>query len=264
MWHPLLIAGMRSFIAALFLIAVRILFPRRSAKSRLGPLILGGITYSLTMIAFIVANKMTSSANAILLQYTAPLWTALLGWAILKEKPRTEHWIALAAVTAGLFLLFKDSRQSNSQSFAGNCIALFSGLCFASHSIFLRMQKEGTPSDSMLLSHLLCAALTLPFIFFYPPDFSPANFWIIMFMGVIQIGCASLLFSYGIKRVGAVQAMLTALIEPVLNPVWVLFIVGEKPSAATVAGGLIIISALVGSSLMAFYAKGSASSRSRG
>jgi drug/metabolite transporter (DMT)-like permease len=248
-WHPLVIAGIRSFIAALFLFAVRLLFPRRGLQSRLRPLLLGALAYSLTMIAFIIANKMTSSANAILLQYTAPVWTALLGSLILKEQVRAAQWVALAVVTLGLGIFFKDSWQISSTNLIGDCIALFSGLCFAANAVFLRLQKEGNPRDSLLLSHILCAVAALPFLFIAPPSFSYPQAGTILFMGVVQIGCASLLFSYGIKRVSAVNAMLTAMIEPLLNPLWVLLIVGEQPSAATIIGGALIIGALAGSSL---------------
>jgi drug/metabolite transporter (DMT)-like permease len=112
------------------------------------------------------------------------------------------------------------------------------------------MQKEGNPMDSMLLAHIVTGLCSIPFFFIVPPRIDLPNMGIILFMGLIQIGAASLLFSYGIKRVTAIQAMLTAMIEPVLNPVWVLLVTGERPSLSALLGGGIIVTAVVISSLI--------------
>jgi drug/metabolite transporter (DMT)-like permease len=100
----------------------------------------------------------------------------------------------------------------------------------------------------MLFSHFMCLIASIPFIFVYPPVLTAGNVLIITYMGIFQLGIASALFAYGIKRVPAVQAMLTSAIEPVLNPVWVLLAIGERPVFSVIAGGAIIISAVVFSS----------------
>jgi drug/metabolite transporter (DMT)-like permease len=112
------------------------------------------------------------------------------------------------------------------------------------------MQKDGNPADSMLLAHVITSAAAIPFIVLYPPALNPGAFAAISFMGIIQIGLASLLFAFGIKRISALEAMLTSMIEPVLNPVWVLLVTGEKPSASALIGGGIIIAAVVFSSVV--------------
>jgi drug/metabolite transporter (DMT)-like permease len=248
-WHPVLIAGSRSFVAALFMLSCRFIFPPKFAvKSRKGPLWAGAVVYALTMLTFVTANKLTTSANAIMLQYSAPAWAALLGWILLKEKPRWEHWGALVFVFGGLALFFKDGFAGG--AFLGDGLALLSGVFFGAHSVFLRMQKDGNPSDSMLLAHGLNFAFSVPFFFLYFPVFEAPALGAVLYMGVIQIGCASLLFSYGIRRVRAVQAMLTAMVEPVLNPLWVLIVTGEKPSFSALIGGGIIITAVAASSVI--------------
>jgi drug/metabolite transporter (DMT)-like permease len=248
-WHPVVIAGSRSFMAALFMLAVRGIFPPKFAvKNRKGPLWAGAVVYALTMQSFVIANKLTTSANAIMLQYSAPVWAGLLGWILIREKPHWEHWGAVACVLGGLTLFFKDSLSGG--AFLGDSVALVSGVFFGAHSVFLRMQKDGNPADSMLLAHVLNFTLSVPFFFLYFPDFEAPAVAAILYMGIIQIGCASLLFSFGIKRVSAVQAMLTAMIEPVLNPLWVLAITGEKPSVSAIIGGGIIIAAVVASSVI--------------
>jgi drug/metabolite transporter (DMT)-like permease len=249
-WHPLVIAGLRSFIAALFLLTIRLLFPPRpgSGKNRLAPLLAGAVVYAFTMITFVTANKLTSSANAIMLQYSAPVWAALLGWLLVREKPHWEHWGALALVMGGLALFFRDGLSSG--HLLGDVVAVVSGVLFGAHSVVLRMMKNGNPRDSMLLAHVLNAAICAPFIIIYTPHFTVQTVAPIIYMGLIQIGCASVLFAYGIKRVSAIQAMLTAMIEPVLNPVWVLAVTGEKPSVSALIGGGIIIIAVAASSLI--------------
>jgi drug/metabolite transporter (DMT)-like permease len=248
-WHPVVIAGSRSFMAAVFMIAFRLIFPPKfTVKSRKGPLWAGAVAYALTMQFFVIANKLTTSANAIMLQYSAPVWAGLLGWFLIKEKPHWEHWGALVCVFGGLTLFFKDSFGGG--AFLGDAVALLSGVFFGAHSVLLRMQKDGNPADSMLLAHGLNFALSIPFLFLYFPVFEAQALGAVLYMGIIQVGCASLLFSYGIKRVSAVQAMLTAMIEPVLNPLWVLFVTGEKPSVSALIGGGIIIAAVMASSVI--------------
>ncbi|MDR2070935.1 MAG: DMT family transporter [Treponema sp.] len=250
-WHPILIAGARSFLAVLVLTAAGFLKPRRiKVKSRPLYVFAGGCAYASTMILFVIANKLTASANAILLQYSAPVWAAMLGWVLLKEKPRWEHWGALVLVMGGMILFFKDSLVLSGSAFLGNSIAVFSGICFGANSVFMRMLKDGNPADAMFLAHVFTAVFSIPFFFLYPPVVNAGALLAIAFMGVFQIGMASLLFAYGIKRVTALQAMLTAMIEPVLNPVWVLLVTGEKPAAPAIAGGLIIVAAVAASSLI--------------
>jgi drug/metabolite transporter (DMT)-like permease len=247
-WHPLLIAGMRSLIAALFMILLRFVSPlRRRQPFKLKSCWGGGISYALTMTLFCIANKLTTSANAILLQYSAPIWAALFGWMLAKEKPKLSNWISLVMVVGGLFLFFKNALGSG--SLLGNILALASGLTFGANSAFMRIQKEGDPADSMILAHVITAALSLPLMCIRPPEFSPGSILALLFMGIVQIGIASLLFAYAIRRISAVQAMLTAVIEPILNPVWVFLVTGEKPALSALLGGAVILAAVLVSTL---------------
>jgi drug/metabolite transporter (DMT)-like permease len=225
------------------------LFTRRRSRTTKPLLVFAaGLAYAATMIAFVIANKLTTSANAISLQYSAPLWAAIIGWVLIKEKLYWEHWGALCLVIGGLFIFFKDSVGGG--TLAGDCIAVLSGVFFGTNSVCMRMQKEGNPADAMLLSHILCAAFAIPFAFLYTPILTAGSMGALLFMGTLQIGCASLLFAYGIKRVSSIQAMLTAVIEPVLNPLWVLVVTGERPSLAALLGGGLILSGVFVSSII--------------
>ena len=248
-WHPVVITSLRSLLAAVFLLVVRLAAPPpKGFKNPPVPFCAAAIAFAATMLAFVIANKLTSSANAIMLQYSAPIWAALLGWWLVKEKPHWEHWAALALVFGGLALFFRDSLGRG--AFLGDALALLSGFLFGIESVFFRMMKDGNPRDAMLLAHVLCAVVGIPFVFIYPPAISVSTTLSIIYMGTIQIGLASLLFAYGIKRISAIQAMLIAAAEPILNPVWVMAITGEKPSLTAIAGGVIIIAAVVASSLI--------------
>ncbi|MDR0557814.1 MAG: DMT family transporter [Treponema sp.] len=251
-WHPVVIAGGRSFIAALFMLAIKLLIPQKKAfvhmreKPAVPAAFAAGWCYAGAMITFVVANKLTASANVILLQYSAPIWACLLAWLLIKEKPGWEHWTAIALTAGGMILFFKDGLKTG--AIAGDVLAVVSGILFGANSVFMRMQKNGTPSDSMLVSHIVTALFAIPFFIIFFPTFTLSSTSTVAFMGVVQTGFASLLFSYGIKRINAIQAMLTASIEPVLNPLWVLAATGETPSSSAMIGGAVILFAVVFSS----------------
>jgi drug/metabolite transporter (DMT)-like permease len=115
----------------------------------------------------------------------------------------------------------------------------------------MRMQKDGSPLESNLLSHWITAAIMLPAALFFPaPAVTPVSILVILALGVLQVGLASVFFAWGIKRVTAVQAVLVTVIEPVLNPLWVFIFVGELPGAAALVGGFIIVGAVTTASVI--------------
>ena len=262
-WHPMVISGGRSILAVAVLIVIRF-FPLNRNGSltkkatrikeilKEAPMLAAsGLCYAATMILFVIANKLTASANAILLQYAAPVWTALFAWFLLRERPHWEQWCALVFVSLGMYLVFSSGLQAG--SVLGDIIAVLSGIAFGANSIVLRMRKDGNPADILIFSHIICAVFSIPFFFLYPPSISVNSILCISFMGIFQIGAASALFAYGIRRVPAVQAMLTAAIEPVLNPIWVLLTIGERPGLSVIAGGAVILAAVIFSSILTSF-----------
>jgi drug/metabolite transporter (DMT)-like permease len=198
-----------------------------------------GAANALTMTLFVLSTKLTTAANAILLQYCAPILVAILGWLILKEKPRWEHWAGLVLIMAGICIFFLDKVSGGNNM--GNILALVSGFTFALYSIFLRKQKNGSPAESVILSHALVSLAAVPFVFLFPPEVKASSLAAVFYLGIFQVGLASLLFTYGIKHIPALQSMLIAGLEPILNPLWVFFLIGEEPSANAITGGLIIV-----------------------
>lgn len=244
-WNPFWIAGFRSLIAGAFLLTL----VRTLKLNWSWPLVAAALANAVCMMLFVAANKMTTSANAILIQYWAPVATAFLGVFVLKEKIHKEQVLALVATLGGLVLLFADKLGPG--ALWGNLAALASGLAFSLMFLFTRMQKDGTPLQSLMLSHFLCALVALPIAAFQEmPTFNPGSVAAIFALGIGQIGLAAVFFSYGIKRVSAVTANLLAVIEPVFNPVWVFLLLGESPTGWTLAGGALILVSVTAASIV--------------
>ena len=201
-----------------------------------------------TMILFVHANKLTFAANAIMLQYAAPIWACLLGWYYLKEKPFWEHWFALGLVCVGMYLFFGNSLGGG--SLLGDLLGMLSGVTFAANLIVLRKYRNENPLDIMICAHMMTFVCAIPFYFLHGMEMNTADIISILYMGILQIGIPSAIYVYGVKRISAVQVMLTASIEPILSPVWVLLVTGERPGYIAFAGGAVIIFAVVISSII--------------
>jgi drug/metabolite transporter (DMT)-like permease len=250
-WNPFAIACGRSAVAALFILA----WIRRPRFTLSGPQVCAALANAATMLLFVYANKATTSANAILLQYGEPVYVAIIGSFALKERPKPEQWVALAFVAFGMGLFFAGAPASGGGSgkdgLLGDAAAATAGLTFALYTIFMRMQKNGSPVESALLSHVLAAAISLAICLFLPaPRIDARSIAAIAALGVLQIGLASVLFSVGIKRVTAMDASLIGVLEPVFNPVWVFLATREAPGPDAFAGGGCIIAAVLGSTLL--------------
>jgi drug/metabolite transporter (DMT)-like permease len=243
-WHPMVIAGLRSAIAAMFMLLVsgkRIFVRRASAKT--GLLWAAACTSAATKILYVLANKLTTPANAILLQHSAPVWAIFLAWLLIGEKPSKKQCAALVLVCLGLTVFFANGLGS--ASFIGDGTALAAGMCFGASMVFLRMNREGSPALCLFLSHCIPVALSIPFIAANPPVFTAASVAAILFLGIFQVGIASLLYAYSIKRIHTLDAVFIDQLEPVLNPVWVFVATSEIPAHLSIVGGAIIVAAVL-------------------
>lgn len=238
-WNPIAIAGMRSLIASL----VIFVYLRRPRIHFSFPQIAAAIANAATMFLFVSANKTTTAANAILLQYVAPVLTAFMGAILLKERPYVEHFAAFPFVAVGMVVMFFDE-LSGGKVF-GNILAIMSAVTFSFYFVFMRMQKDGSPLESILLSHWLTAGICMALSFFLPvPQVTAKSLMAIVVLGIVQLGFSAILFSIAIKRVSAVSANLIAIIEPVFNPLWVFLAIREAPGVHTLIGGGVIVLAV--------------------
>ncbi len=235
-WNPVAIAGSRSGVAAL----VMLLYVRKPKFTKSKAQITGAFFYMLMVILFVVANKLTTAANVILLQYTAPIWVAILAAWILKEKTRKVDWLAIAAVMGGMVLFFLGDLGGG--ALLGNLISIVSGVLLALTVIFLRLQKDGSQIEMTLLGNLLTFLVSLPFIFQSVPD--TRSIVGIVILGVFQLGISYTLFSIAVRHVTALEAILIPVIEPILNPIWVFLATGERPGGLALVGGLIVVVAV--------------------
>jgi drug/metabolite transporter (DMT)-like permease len=229
----LAVAGFRSAIA----LPVLLIFFGRQAVNFSASQLVGGACYAATVILFVSATKLTTSGNAILLQYTAPLYVALLSGWLLHERTRWFDWAAIAAVLCGMSLFFLDQLSTGGRS--GNILAVISGLAFASLIIAMRRQKDASPAGSAILGNLLTVLICLPWMVQSPPG---GTDWIgLVLLGVFQIGLSYVCYSVAIRNVTAMEAILIPMVEPILNPLWVLLWMGEKMGSWALLGGAVVI-----------------------
>jgi drug/metabolite transporter (DMT)-like permease len=242
-WNPLAIAGMRSAIAAVLILAVVRKPTFNFSFAQVG----GAISFSATVICFVTATKLTTAANAILLQYTAPVYTALFAWRFLGERTSWIDWASIAVVFGGVALFFLDNLSRG--GYMGNILALMAGVAHAWLGLFLRKQKKGSPTESLLLGNILTAVIGIPFMFGSPLGL--LDWTGLSLLGVFQLGISYALYAGAIKSVRALDAMLIFMIEPILSPIWVFLIVGESPGPWALAGGVVVIAAVTMRSLYA-------------
>lgn len=241
--NPLAISGYRSVVASLVIIILTGKPKFTFSKWQ----ILSALSYTGTVLLFVSANKFTTSANAILLQYTAPIYAAVFGYIFLKEKVGRIDILTIVVVISGMALFFIDDLAGG--NLFGNLIAIVSGVTFALQAVFLRLQKDSSPASSLVLGNIITAVIGIPFAFSEAPG--GTEILALIALGVFQLGLAYTLYSYAIKHVSALEAILIPVIEPILNPVWVLIFAGEYPGKWTLVGGAIVIFAVTGRSM--FY-----------
>lgn len=240
-WHPLAVSGVRSAIAA-----VVIWIALRRPQFVWSPmLIAGAIAYMGTQSLFVAATTLTSAANAIFLQYTAPIWVALFGIWYLGERARAVDWWTMGVIFVGMALFFGD--ELSAEGIQGNILAIICGVCFAWMILFMRKQKDGSPETIALLGNIFCAIIGLPFVAIaWAEGTLPGlqSWGILVYLGVLQLGIPYLLYARSIRRLNAIEAVLIQTLEPILNPLWVFLVIQERPGPWSLAGGLVVLTAV--------------------
>ncbi len=236
-WPGLAVAGGRGAIAAVFLLltnrGLRFHFSRDQ--------VLGAIGYAACTITFCTATTLTTAANAILLQYTAPVWVALFGAWFLGERATRADWITIIVVLLGMGLFFADSLEL--AHLVGNVVAVISGVCFAGMTIALRKQKDTSATESIILGNVIAFVVGLWWIV-RAPALPPSGWVSLGILGIVQLGVSYWLYARAIKHVTALEGVLIPVIEPILNPVWVLLTLGERPTLFSLVGGAIVLGAV--------------------
>ena len=205
------------------------------------------VLYAALLLLFVLATKLTTAANAIFLQYTAPVYVLLLEPLFYKEKFRARDFITVAACLAGMSLFFVGKLRP--EDVTGNLFALASGLCFAFFFLLLRHSKarQVNRAVSTIYGNLLVVLICAPAFFgAAKKGIAMTDFAAVAYLGIVQIGFAYLLFTSAMAQgVRSLDAGIIGYIEPVLNPVWVFMFIGERPSGWAMAGGAIIIASVI-------------------
>jgi drug/metabolite transporter (DMT)-like permease len=235
--NSLAVAGARSAVAAAVILMLTRKFPRRITRQHL----LGAVAYAGTVICFVMATKSTTAANAILLQYTAPVYVALLSSRMLDERVTGIDWASIVVVLAGMTLFMIDGLSGG--GLTGDLLAIISGVFFALNVIVLRRERHASPIEMVLLGNIAAAVIGFPFMIGGPAPTS-ADLLYLLLLGIFQLGLGYFLFVRGVRHVPAIEGALIPVLEPILNPVWVAVFQGERPSGLAVAGGVVVIGAV--------------------
>jgi len=247
------VASFRSGIAVL---AVLAMVPEARRRWSRGTWLVG-MAYAGTMILYVLSNKLTTAANTIFLQGTAPLYVLLLSPFLLEERARSRDLLFMLVMASGMALFFVGTPPeaiTAPRPLAGNVLALGAGVCWALTIMGLRHESRGEEGAGVAAAAVACGnliafAVTLPMAL--PLTFASATDWVlIVFLGVVQIGLAYVLLTHGVRGVPALEASLLLLVEPVLNPIWAWLVHGENPGLWSLLGGAVILGATAARTLL--------------
>ena len=233
-WSPYAIAAGRSLVAVI-LLAPMVL---RKGFQKIDRYVIGGaICYAAFNYCFITSTTLTSSAIAIMMQYTAPIYVALLSWLFLRERVGWADIISVGFVFLGMIFFFLDSNSGGSVK--GNIVSIFNGITFAGISIFLRLQKDGNPALSMYLGNVISAVAGLPIMWNAGmPDTISSLF---LLLAGLLVAVSYTLYAKASTGLSALETVLIPIIDPVMNPVWVFLFLDERPGALTIVGAAVIL-----------------------
>lgn len=206
--------------------------------------LLAALFYAALLVLFVLATKLTTSANAIFLQFTAPIYVLFFEPLLTRTKIRRDDIITVLIAIGAMALFFVG--KFDTRSIWGNIAALTSGLFFAGYALMLKHDRasEATRWRIVIVGHLIIMIAMAIYAGVSGASLMPGSaneFLMLGFLGVIQIGIAYSLFTFGLSHVRALDALLLSMVEPVLNPVWVYLGLGERPTAYAITGGAIIL-----------------------
>lgn len=236
-WNGFAVAGMRSLIAGLTIAVYMLITRRRYILSR--RTVIGGIMTAGVYTCFTVANKLTTAANAIVLQFTCPVFIVILSAIFLKQKIRKNDLAVVIATLAGIALFFFD--QLKPGYILGNFVAIAAGMFMAVMFILVGNMEGDERFSTITNGQFLTFFVGLPFIIATKPEFTAAATASILVLGVFQLGISYILYVNSTQYCPPLACCLLGALEPLLNPVWVLIFDGERPGVWALIGGIIVV-----------------------
>lgn len=241
-WNALVIAGGRSFLGGLVVFffmratGAKIRFNRYSVSS--------GLLLGMLMLFFVVSNKLTTAANAIVLEYTSPVFLMIFSAVFLKQKFHAADYIVVAAVFFGISLFFFDHLTPG--HLAGNCLSILNGVvCAAGYLVSWKADGDSRLSG-ILFSHVIAAGVGLSFASAFPPRFTATATLSILALGIFQVGFSYVFYALALNGCPPLACSLIGALEPLMNPVLVFLATGEAPGAFALLGGAVVLASVTG------------------
>ena len=239
-WHPMAIAGARAFFAGLTLLAYILL--RRLPFIVNRHTVLTGAVMAICCTLFVLGNKMTTAANAIVLQYTAPVFLLLFSSLFLRKRFRRMDVAAVLFTLFGIGLFFFD--QMDAGKLAGNLISIASGAAMGLMYMCMGEAKGAERFSGILICEIFCSLVGLPFLAVGDVEFSFLPVFLIVVLGIFQLGLPYILYALASESCPALACSLIAALEPLVNPLWVLLFYGERPGVFALLGGSVVIATI--------------------
>lgn len=236
-WNALVLAGFRSLIGASVLALYLLLSHRRFILTKRSLRL--ALTIPLTSICFMFANKLTTAANAIVLQYTAPVFLLIYEWFFHQKRFRMMDYLAVFLTMLGVALFFFDQLEGG--AVLGNILAIFAGAAFAGTMFCVATVDEDARLNGLMQGHTLTALIGVPFLFVFGAPVGLQSLGALAVLGIFQLGLAYVLYGLAATNSTPLALTLLAALEPILNPVWVALFVGEVPGPTALAGGVLVL-----------------------
>ena len=234
-WNSFSISLARSVLSLIVIILYQKSQGRKFVFNKM--VLFGAMCNCIMAVTFVMATKMTTAANAIVLQFTEPVFLILIVWLVYKQKPKKDAVLTCLLVLLGIVCFFFESLSAGGM--AGNLLAILSGFSYA--GVFLIKKFPGGDFESSLIvSHVISILIGSPF-FMKETVFTPTVWVYVVALGIVQFGLSYIFLSKGLDRVSPVTASLTSTIEPILNPVLVAIFCGETIGSLSIVGAVLVI-----------------------
>ena len=240
---PVAITGTRSIAAAL----VFLIYLKKPQLYLNRYFIIGVISYAAMMLLYVFSIRLTTAANAIFLEFTAPIYVVILGYYILNERITIFDILSMFVIFSGMTLFFID--ELSFYGFWGNIMAAVAGVCLGVVTIMIRKEKESA-FQIVLMGNILTALVCIPFMFAGLQETASTDWFIIFVLGIVQLGIPYILYTKALRQVQALDAILVSMIEPILNPFWVYIFVGEKMGEWALVGGVLVLLGSIGRAII--------------
>lgn len=240
---PIAITGTRSIAAAL----VFLVYLKRPQWHWNRYFVTGVFSYSSMMLLYVFSIRLTTAANAIFLEFTAPIYVVILGYYILNERITLFDVLSMFVIFSGMTLFFID--ELTFYGFWGNIMAAVAGVCLGIVTVMIRKEKESA-FQIVLAGNIVTAIICIPFMFSGFNETTSADWLMIFALGIIQLGIPYILYTKALRHVQALDAILVSMIEPILNPFWVYIFIGERMGEWALIGGILVLSGSIGRAII--------------